>query len=78
MKTKKEKFKRYKNSLTKVGNKIFSYETQVAEIQGKKLIALDWQITRDWNGKMEVITSSPTTSKHINYVAEELNLTLIK
>ena len=78
MKTKKEKFKRYKNSLTKVGNKIFYYETQVAEIQGKKLIALDWQITRDWNGKMEKITSSPTTSKHINYVAEELNLTLIR
>ena len=78
MKTKKEKFERYKNSLTKVGNKIFSYDTQVAEIQGKKLITLDWQIERDWNGKTEIITSSPTTSKHINYVAEELNLTLIK
>ena len=78
MKTKKEKFKRYKNSLTKVGNKIFSYETQVAEIQGKKLIALDWQETIYPNGVKTIITSSPTTTKHINYVAEELNLTLIK
>ena len=58
------KFKKYKKNLSRVGNNIYSYSTNVARIEGKKLIQLGW-----W---------SVTTQKHINFVARELNLTLIK
>ncbi len=63
------KFNRYKQNLTRVGNDIYSYNTHVAEIKDDKLYKLRWSV-----GGM---SSSPTTSKHINYVANELNLTLI-
>lgn len=58
------KFNRYKTNLTKVNNDIYSYRTRVATIQGANLIQLGW-----W---------SVTTQKHINYVAKEMNLNLIK
>ena len=52
------------------GNNVYSYDTLVAEIIGDELHKVAWRI----NG----MTSSPTTSKHVNYVAKELNLKLIK
>lgn len=58
------KFNRYKTNLTKVDNNIYSYSTKVAIIKGGDLLQLGW-----W---------SVTTQKHINYVANELNLNLIK
>ena len=58
------KLKRYNKNLKVEGNKVFSYNTHVANIEGSKLIQLGW-----W---------SVTTQKHINYVASELNLTLNK
>jgi hypothetical protein len=58
------KFNRYKQNLTQQGNKIWSYSTHVATIKGDELHQLGW-----W---------SVTTQKHINYVANELNLKLIK
>jgi hypothetical protein len=58
------KFKRYKTNLTKVNQDIYSYKTKVATIKGGDLMQLGW-----W---------SVTTQKHINYVARELNLNLIK
>jgi len=58
------KFNRYKTNLTKVGDNIYSYNTKVATIKGENLIQLGW-----W---------SVTTQKHINYVANEMNLNLIK
>jgi hypothetical protein len=58
------KFNRYKQNLTQQGNKIWSYSTHVATIKGNELHQLGW-----W---------SVTTQKHINYVAKELNLELIK
>ena len=61
-------FEKYTQNLKQDGNYIISYNTKVAEINGTKLIKLDWNI----NG----MTSSPTTSKHINYAARELNLTV--
>ena len=63
MKTGK-KFNRYKTNLTKVDNNIYSYSTKVATIENNNLMQLGW-----W---------SVTTQKHINYVAKELNLNLIK
>ncbi len=56
--------KRYKQNLRIEGNKVISYTTNVAKIEGQNLIQLGW-----W---------SVTTQKHINYVAKELNLNLIK
>jgi hypothetical protein len=56
--------KRYKQNLRIEGNKVISYTTNVAKIEGQNLIQLGW-----W---------SVTTQKHINYVARELNLNLIK
>ena len=59
-----EKFDKYKTNLTKVNDDIYSYSTKVATIDKNNLIQLGY-----W---------SVTTQKHINYVAKELNLTLIK
>ena len=60
--------KRYNQNLRIEGNKVISYTTHVATIErtllGDNLIQLGW-----W---------SKTTQKHINYVARELNLTIIK
>ena len=63
------KFEKYHQNLRQEGNFIISYTTKVAEIKGNELHKLDWNV----GGR----TTSPTTSKHINYVAKELNLTII-
>lgn len=52
---------RITNNCIVVDNKVISYETEVARIEGDKLMVL---------GKW-----SKTTSKHINMVAKEYNLT---
>ena len=64
-----ETFNRYKVNLRKIGNDIYSYDTRVAEIKDDKLYKLKWNV--------DGMTSSPTTSKHINYVAQELNLKIV-
>lgn len=56
--------KKYKQNLRIEGNKVISYVTHVATIKGNELRQLGY-----W---------SMTTQKHINYVASELNLKLIK
>jgi hypothetical protein len=60
----KENFSKYNKNLYKNGNNIYSYNTLVAEIKGNELHQLGY-----W---------SMTTQKHINYVANELGLSLIK
>jgi hypothetical protein len=55
---------RYKDNLEVVSDKVLSYGTHVANIRGEELIVLGY-----W---------SVTTSKHINYVARELNLNIVK
>ena len=55
---------KYKQNLKVEGDKVFSYNTHVATIDGTQLIQLGW-----W---------SVTTQKHINYVANEFGLGLIK
>mgnify|MGYP001217881872 FL=1 len=62
-------FDRYKQNLKQIGNSIYSYDTHVAQIQDGKLHKLKWNVRG--------MTSSPTTSKHINYVAQELNLDIV-
>ena len=56
--------KKYKQNLKVEGNKVYSYNTHVATIDGGELHQLGY-----W---------SMTTQKHINYVAKEFNLVLIK
>ena len=56
--------KKYQQNLSVEGNKVISYTTHVATIDGENLIQLGW-----W---------SVTTQKHINYVAKEYGLTIIK
>ena len=58
------KLSKYKQNLSIQGNQVWSYTTHVATIAEGKLFQLGY-----W---------SQTTQKHINYVANELNLTLIK
>lgn len=55
---------KYKENLRVIGVDVYSYSTNVARIEGNNLIQLGY-----W---------SVTTQKHINYVAKELNLKLIK
>lgn len=62
-------FDRYKVNLRQIGNDIYSYDTRVAEIKDGKLYKLKWNVRG--------MTSSPTTTKHINYVAQELNLEIV-
>lgn len=58
------KFSRYKENLRMIGDDVWSYSTNVARKEDDKLIQLGyWYVT---------------TQKHINYVARELNLTLVK
>jgi rRNA maturation endonuclease Nob1 len=54
---------RYRQNLHVAGTYVYSYDTHVASIDGDKLIVHGW-----W---------STTTSKHVNYVARELGLTLV-
>lgn len=54
---------KYKMNLHISGDKVYSYETHVATIRGTQLI-----VHGHW---------SMTTSKHVNYVANELGLTKI-
>ena len=58
------KFNRYKENLRQVGDKIYSYSTNVATVEYPNLIQHGW-----W---------SVTTQKHINYVARKLGLTIKK
>tara|TARA_R110000824_G_scaffold107747_2_gene254256 strand:+ start:569 stop:766 length:198 start_codon:yes stop_codon:yes gene_type:complete len=58
--------RKYKQNLRVENNKVYSYNTLVAEISGNVIKKVDWNI----DGK----TTSPTTTKHINYVAKELDL----
>mgnify|MGYP006404359139 FL=1 len=58
------KLDKYKENLLLIGNEVYSYHTNVASIEKNNLIQHGW-----W---------SVTTQKHINYVAKELNLNLIK
>tara|TARA_R110002020_G_scaffold234720_3_gene446836 strand:+ start:1295 stop:1474 length:180 start_codon:yes stop_codon:yes gene_type:complete len=58
------KLNKYKQNLKIDGNKVISYVTHVATIKQNELHQLGY-----W---------SMTTQKHINYVAKELNLKLIK
>lgn len=57
---------KYKQNLKIVGDQVISYTTHVATINESEgiLYQLGW-----W---------SKTTQKHINYVAKELNLRIIK
>ena len=57
-------FEKYKQNLRQEGSNIWSYSTIVAKVKGDELHQLGY-----W---------SMTTQKHINYVASELNLKLIK
>ena len=56
--------KKYNQNLSVINQNVYSYNTHVATIQGNTLKQLGW-----W---------SVTTQKHINYIAKEYNLTLIK
>ena len=56
-------FDKHKVNLRLDGDKLYSYTTHVATVDGDKLIVLGW-----W---------SVTTSRHINYAARELGLTKI-
>ena len=55
---------KYKQNLSIKGNQVWSYTTHVATIADDKLYQLGY-----W---------SMTTQKHINYVAKQLDLILIK
>ena len=55
---------KYKQNLSIKGNQVWSYSTHVATIADDKLFQLGY-----W---------SQTTQKHINYVADQLDLILIK
>ena len=64
------KLDRYKQNLKIIGNDVISYDTHVAEIKDGKLYRLNWYVPG-------VGSYSTTTTKHINYVANELNLEIV-
>ena len=70
--------KRYKQNLKVIDNKVYSYDTLVAKINGDTIKKVNWKVKIEDKENEKEITTSPTTSKHINYVANELNLKLIQ
>ena len=58
------KFDRYQDNLIFDGKTVFSFQKPVAYIEGDDLIQLD-----NFNASVQ---------RHINFVAEELELTLVK
>ena len=60
-------FDKYKQNLKQVGDDIISYDTVVAQIKDNKLHLVNWHVPG-------VGSYSVTTSKHVNYVAQQLNL----
>jgi len=67
-----------KTNVTKIGSDIYSYNTKVAVIEGKNLRLLDWRIVRKWNNETKTITKSPTTNRHIKFVADLFNLNIVQ
>ena len=67
-----KKTKYFQNLRVENNGKVYSYDTLVARINRGEthLTKIAWNV----DGK----TSSPTTSRHINYLANELGLTLVK
>jgi len=57
-------FNRYKKNLMYCNDFVYSYNTKVGSIKGRKLIVNNWY--------------SVTTSKHINYAASQLELEVIR
>jgi hypothetical protein len=71
-------FKKYKQNLCLLmdyDNDLWvqSYDTLVARIEAKNLIQLNYL-----SMTTQIHTNSKTTQKHINYVAKEMNLKLVK
>jgi len=62
---------KYKQSLRILGNDVWSYSTIVATIYKKEL-------HQNFNKEHKLGKWSMTTQKHINYVADYMNLNLIK
>ena len=65
-------FEKYKHNLRVENNgKVYSYNTLVARINRGEthLTKTDWNV----DGK----TSSPTTTRHINYIAQQLGLEIV-
>ena len=60
------KYDRYRENLIVVNNDVISYTTKVAEIDREKMVLKQ---LGHW---------SVTTQRHINYVAQQEGLTLIK
>ena len=63
-------FRKYKDNLLLKTPYLLSYGTKVAIVKGDQLVELAWEV----NGR----TTSPTTTKHINFAAAELGLTILK
>ena len=67
---------RYKPNLITIDNSIISYKTEVATIDhvNKQVKQLDWAVVLP-NGK--TITKSNTTTRQINYIANNLGYDVI-
>ena len=71
-----KKFDKYRENLRYDDSFVYSYDTKVALIDNnlKKLVKINWLIKVGDNE----ISSSPTTTKHINYAAEQLGLEVVE
>ena len=65
------KLNKYKKNLKIINSYIYSYNTKIGYINNDKKEVNKIQYKFIING--EIKTSSPTTSKHFNYVANQLN-----
>ena len=74
-------FDKYKQNLKQIDNIIYSFNVPVAEISWdtKEVYELEWNVVvQDKDGKIKTLSSSPTTTKHINYITDKLKFNLIK
>jgi len=71
------KFKKYKKELQQEDNRLYSWNhgwTYVATIVDNQLVVREYIFCDD---KGEEHTSSENTDKHLKYVAEQLDLTIV-
>ena len=74
-------FDKYKQNLKQIDNIVYSFNIPVAEIcwETKEVYELEWNVVvQDKDGSPKTLSSSPTTTKHINYITNKLNFNLIK
>ena len=72
-------FEKYKQNLQYDDEYIYSFHTKVAKYDENFMYPLDWEVEyKNYEGESKLLSSSPTTTKHIYYSSIKLGKIIIK